>query len=436
MSADSPRIAFDPYAEQREVLESDATFRVVVAGRRSGKTLLTAAETCRRAFREGHDGWLAWWMTPGNDIAETGFNLMDRALPDEAVAKRRASPPYRHELVNGARIDYRTADGDANVSVGLDWLVIDEADKGVPESAVNELRPTLIDTGGDAIFISTPEKQAWFHDYYQRGQSDDYERVDSWQWSSYENPHVPDESIDAERDEMPERVFRQEYLAEFPDEEGAVFDLSDAVDTYTLPDDATPHDDATPPYRVAVDLARAEDYLAIVGLGADGRVSHLTRERGLTWRQIYERVVDVASTHEDPPVAVDATRDNKLVADLEGAGLDVRPVTFTSQRKQTLVENLAAQLEAGDVVVPDETMLQTELAVFSYEITRGGNIKYDAPQGHHDDTVDALCMAADLVAGAHDTATTVRLGGESESSGDGLDSIVSEQVRGRQNKWK
>ena len=436
MPEHTPRIAFDPYDEQRSVLTSDARFRTVVAGRRSGKTLLAAAETVRRAFREGNDGWLAWWMTPGNDIAETGFNLMDRALPDEVVAKRRASPPYRHEFTNGARIDYRTADGDANVSVGLDWLVVDEADKGVPKEAIDELRPTLLDTGGDALFISTPDKRHWFHDYYQRGQSEDYPRFASWQWSSYANPHVPDEDIDAERADTPEYVFRREYLAQFPDETGAVFDVGAAREAYDLSDDETPHASAEPPYRLAVDLARTNDYLAIIGLGAAGRVSHLTRERGLTWRQIQERVEAVAAAHDNPPVAVDATRDNKLVADLEAGGMDVRPVKFTAQRKQTLVENLAAGIENGEVTVPEGTMLDTELSVFAFDVSPAGNIRYDAPEGHHDDTVDALCMAYDLPVRTGNGAATVRLGEGEERDGDDLDSIVQEQVQRRTNPWK
>ena len=410
-AATSPHIEFEPYDEQEQVLLSDARYRTVVAGRRSGKTLLAGVDTVTAAFREGGDGWLAWWVAPGNDIAETGFDLMDRALPDAVLANTRQSPPYRHEFTNGARIEYRTADGSANVSVGLDRLVVDEADKGVPKDSIDELRPTLVDTGGRALFISTPAKRGWFHDYYQRGQSEDYPRFDSWRWASYANPYVPDEEIDAERPEVPDRVFRREYLAEFPEDEGAVFALADAKQQYPLPDGPEPHPDAEPPYRVAADLARHEDYLAIVGLGSNGRVSHLTRERGLSWRQVQRRIQQVSEAHDHPPVAVDATRDNKLVADLESAGVDIRPVTFTNRKKATMVENLEQALEAGDVVVPAETILATELSVFAFETTRAGNVRYGAPQGHHDDTVDALCMAYDLpVQRPGDGATVVSFG--------------------------
>jgi len=120
----------------------------------------------------------------------------------------------------------------------------------------------------------------------------------------------------------------------------------------------------------------------------------------------------VASDHGDAPVAIDATRDNKLVADLETAGVDIRPVTFSAQRKQALVENLAGALEAGEVTVPADTILATELSVFEYETTRAGNIRYGAPDGHHDDTVDALAMAYDLPADGGIPTARASFGGD------------------------
>lgn len=416
MTTHAPTINFTPYPEQREVLASDKRFKVVAAGRRSGKTLLAGAETVRRAF-EGGDGWLGWWMAPGNDIAETGFRLIDRALPDEVVERRKASPPYRHEFTNGARLDYRTADGDANVSVGLDWVVIDEAAKGIPERIwTQDIRPTLSDKDGAAMFISTPDGKGWFHDWWHRGQSDDeYPSIGSWRWSTYANPHVPDSEIDDAKAELPQRIFEQEYLAHFRDDTGGVFDAERASEAYVLPEDETPCGGTDGPYRLAADLARHEDYLAIVGLDANGKVSHLTRERGLSWSQVQRRIEDAASAHGDPPVAVDATRDNKLVADLERSGLDIRPVKFTSQSKQTMVENLAAGIESDEVTIPADTILQSELAVFEYTTTSAGNVRYDAPSGHHDDTVDAIAMAYSLPVGGNTSTATVTFG-ESQSS--------------------
>jgi len=404
---DRVELAFDPYAEQREVLGSDARFRVVAAGRRSGKTLMAAAETVRRAL-ESDGNWKGYWVGAEHRHADTGFSIIDNAVPESAVARRKMSPPRTIEFYNGATVEFHSSGGGALVSVGLDWAVCDEAGKDFPErSWTQELRPALSDRQGDAMFISTPDGKDWFHDIFQRGQSDDYDDVESWRWSTYENPHVPDEEVDDARAGIPDRIFEQEYLAKFVDDTGGVFAVSEATDEYDP-------DAVAGPYRCGVDLARSEDYLAIVVLGGDGRVAHLTRERDLSWPQIQRKVERVHGQYECP-VAIDATRDNKLVSDLETAGVDIRPVTFSAQKKQSLVENLAAGIESGEVTVPAETMLETELSVFEYETTRAGNIRYGAPDGHHDDTVDALAMAYDLPAGGGGVATARAEFGAAES---------------------
>lgn len=427
MSSLAPRIEFTPYAEQRAVLESDARFRVIAAGRRSGKTTLAAVETVRRAC-QGGPNWLGWWVTPSHDIADTGFRLIDDALPDAIVAERKLSPPREIEFVNGARIGFRTVGGGANVSVGLDWIVIDEAAKGIPErSWTQELRPTLSDTAGKAMFISTPDGKGWFHDWWQRGQSTDYPDVESWRWSTYANPHVPDSEIDAAKRELPQRIFEQEYLAHFRDDTGGVFDTEGAVRSYDLLDGVAPHPMSTPPYRVAADLARSEDYLAIVTLDAHGWVAHLTRERDLSWPQIQSRIEAVANAHGADRVAIDATRDNKIVSDLAAGGLSMVPVKFSAQKKQSLVENLAAGLESGEVKVPAKSILATELAVFEFETTRAGNVRYGAPDGHHDDTVDALAMAYDLRARST-PVSTVRFGSQDQHSASGSESFEQSDI--------
>jgi len=416
-------IVWDPHEHQQQAYQSDARFRAIAAGRRSGKTTLAAVETVERAL-SGGDGWVGAWVTPGHSITETGFRTIDDAVSNAVIDSRKQSPPYRHEFSNGARLDYLTTSGNPNVSEGYDWVVIDEAGKDVPErSWTQELRPTLSNTGGKAMFISTPDGKDWFHDWWQRGQSPDHPNVDSFRWTTYDADHIPDSEVDAAKDELPQRIFEQEYLAVFRDDTGGVFSVADAAADYNF-------DDVGGPYRVAVDLARSEDYLAIVGLGDDGRVCHLTRERGLSWPQIQRKIERVAESLGHPPVAIDATRDNKLVSDLETAGVDIRPVTFSAQRKQALVENLAAGLESGEVTIPVYTMLETELSVFEYETTRAGNIRYGAPDGHHDDTVDALAMAYDLPAGGGgvptaraqfgDDDTSSRTGVDAETVGDAL----------------
>jgi len=407
------KVNWSPHEHQLAAYESDARFRAIAAGRRSGKTTLAVVETIERAVDGGGD-WAGAWVTPSHSITETGFRKIDEATTGRWVSRSKQSPPYRHEFKGGARLDYLTTGGSPNVSEGYDWVVVDEAAKGVPEESwTQELRPTLSSRAGEAMFISTPDGKGWFHDWWQRGQSPDHPDVDSFRWTTYDAGHIPDEEVDAAADELPDRIFEQEYEAVFRDETGGVFTVDVATEEYDPTSASVPG-----PFRIGVDLARSEDYLAIVVLGSDGRVAHLTRERGLSWPQIQRRVESVAEEFGRPPVAIDASRDNKLVSDLEREGLDIRPVKFTSSRKQDLVENLAAGMEAGEVTVPAESVLESELSVYEYSMTRAGNIRYSHPDGHHDDTVDALMMSYDLPAEGGVPTGRVELGavGDAEQS--------------------
>jgi len=451
MSTRNITLNFSPYPEQREVLESPARFRAVAAGRRSGKTLMAAAETVRRAL-EGEPGWRGYWVGAEHHHAKTAYELIDNVLPDEVVERRNRSPPRTIDLVDDRTIEFHTAGGGALVSIGLDWAVCDEAAKEFPErSWVQELRPALSDRNGAAMFISTPDGRGWFHERWQRGQSDEYDSWRSWRWSSYANPHVADSEIDDAREDTPDRIFEQEYLAQFIDETGGVFEGLDKTlftTEWDLPDNGVPPerhvaDDysgpiAQKPYSIGADLARHQDYRVIVVVDGAGQVVYFDREQGETWPQI-QRAIESTADRYPGLVSIDASRDNKLVADLEASGVQIEPVKFSAQRKQDLIETLVATVEAGDLSAPEIDPLRHELEVFEYDVSRAGNIRYHAPEGFHDDTVDAFALAVDgmdKTGGA--AATTARIGGhDEESDGDGLDGIVQEQARQRFNtRWK
>lgn len=381
-------LEFAPYPEQRRVLDSDTRFRVVAAGRRSGKTLMAAFETVRRAVR-GNSDWRGYWVGAEYSHCQTAFEVVDKVVPDAIVERRKHSPPREIEFYNGAALEFHTASGGALVSMGLDWAVADEAAKDFPErSWTQELRPALSDREGSAMFISTPDGRGWFYDRFEYGRDESRDDWQSWRWSTYQNPHVDDAEIDAARGTMPERIFRQEYKAEFLDESGGVFsDLGERL--FTLDGDVDP----TPPFAHGWDFARHEDYLVGLVLDAYGRVVDFHRSQGDAWPQI-QSLIERKATEFDGVVALDASRDNKIVADLHDAGLAVKPVKFSPKRKRELIEDLIARIESGELSAPDIPQLRHELSIFEYDVTPSGTVRYNAPEGFHDDCVDALALAS------------------------------------------
>lgn len=426
---------------QSDILESQNRFRIVACGRRWGKTV-----TCAKEVRDGlllnSTGWLAWWVAPTYQQAEIGLRTLLDETPDELIEDVNRSK-LRVTAVTGAVVEFKSADKPDNLrGEGVDLLVADEAAEIDQYAYENALRPTLTDSEDSRmIAISTPKGRGWFYEFYQRGRSEDWPQYEAFQGPTSENPFINQEDVaDAER-ELPERVYRQEYLAEFVDETGGVFENLDDLlftESYSIP--VSPDTEwVEGPYSTGVDLARREDYRVITTLDKHGRVVYFDRAQGETWPQIQQEVEHVAREYPGV-VAVDASRDNKLVADLEASGVPIEPVKFSAQRKRDLIENLIAAIESEELSGPDIQELRTELEVFEYDVTRGGNLQYDAPEGFHDDTVDSLALAVEArpLAAKQEVSATASVGEDEKDvrGTNNLNEIAEEISRSRRNKWK
>jgi hypothetical protein len=381
---------WQPHPGQRAIMEHPARFRLVVCGRRWGKSEMAAHETLEYALETSNA--TVWWVAPTYDQAnEYGFDKIKPLLSQDIRAgEPKRSKPRKIRLVNDSELSFRSAEREDSLrGGGVDFLVIDEAGS-VPDRAwIGELRPTLSDTQGDMLAIGTPKRRNWFYDWFQRGQSGEHPDVASWQAPTKQNPHVPDDEVDSAKIDMPDREFRREYRAEFLDETGGVFT---DLDRRVLEDYDPEHVDGEEPYATGVDFARSDDYTVIITLDTNGRLVHFDRVRRAGWPEIQRRIESVTQRYEGSAF-LDATRDNKIVADLEDAGVRVHPVTFTASSKRDLIENLITAVEAEELTLPDMDPLVHELEVFEYETTESGNIRYSAPSGFKDDCVDALALA-------------------------------------------
>ena len=92
----------------------------------------------------------------------------------------------------------------------------------------------------------------------------------------------------------------------------------------------------------------------------------------------------------------DASRDNKIVSDLAGAGVNLDPVSFSPKTKKQLIETLSLLVETEALTVPDVEaldQLHLELRQLQENVSDGGYTKYHAPDNGHDDCVDAYALA-------------------------------------------
>jgi hypothetical protein len=207
------------HEKQWEVAEDKHRFRTVCAGRRWGKSILSELVCLKWATQSIG---LYWIVSPTyKQSKQIHWRQLQQIIPKEWIAKKN-EVELSITLKNGSIIELKGAENpDALRGVKLRGLVIDEiASIHNWEWLWKEvLRQTLVDYQAPALFISTPKGFNHFYDLFT------YLGVDykSWKFTSYDNPYIKKEEIDAARKDLTIDQFSQEYLAEFTRFRGLIY---------------------------------------------------------------------------------------------------------------------------------------------------------------------------------------------------------------------
>jgi hypothetical protein len=227
-------------AGQQAVAASEARFKVVIAGRRWGKTFLSIRELAK-AVR--YPNRRAFYVAPTyRQAKQIVWDQLKYKLLDLNWIEKINESDLTIVLRNGSRISLRGADNpDSLRGVGLDFICMDEFAM-IDERAWTEvLRATLSDRNGSAMFISTPQGQAnWAYDLYQRGVDPTEHQWESFQYTTLSGGNVSAEEIEAARRDLDERTFRQEYEATWEQYANRIFYAFDRAHNIRVFDQPTP----------------------------------------------------------------------------------------------------------------------------------------------------------------------------------------------------
>jgi hypothetical protein len=207
---------------QGAVYTNRTRFRVLVAGRRFGKSYLSCLELLRGAIEK--PGETFFYCAPTYRMAkDIAWKTLKKLVPQKWI-KSKNETDLKLELINGSTIELKgTENAMALRGRSLSGVVLDEAAFMDPGVWFEVLRPALADKQGWALFISTPDGTAsWFYDlwcYCDEDTSGDWKR---WQFTTIEGDNVPPEEIEAARGQLDARTFRQEFEASFENLSGLV----------------------------------------------------------------------------------------------------------------------------------------------------------------------------------------------------------------------
>lgn len=239
------KLNFELLPWQKQVFADPTRFKVIVAGRRCGKSRLSAVSLLVEGLRcppgsavmyvaptQGQARQIIWdlLMDLGRDvISGSHVNNMDITL------------------INGAKIYVRGSDRpDTLRGVSLTFLVLDEVADIKSETWEKVLRAALSDKKGKALFIGTPKGRNWFYEMYNLGISEEDEEWKSWHFTTKDNPLIDPKEIEGAKKTLSSFAFKQEYEASF-DNAGTDLFKEEWIQYGEEPSDGV--------YHIAIDLA-------------------------------------------------------------------------------------------------------------------------------------------------------------------------------------
>lgn len=381
------RFRYTPHPFQQALHDSQARFRIATCGRRWGKTAACTMELIR--FAATHPKSICWWVSPVYKQSLRAYRLTKFMVKD--IAEKVLRGETRIVLKNKSILEFRSADNyDALRGEGIDFLIVDEAAMVRKEAWEEALRPTLSDTNGKAMIVGTPKGRNWFYHLWVRGQDDQFPQYESWQFPTSSNPFIPKEEIEEAKMTLPEDVFRQEYEAAFLEESAGVFRGIRKCIQGELEESRPGHR-----YVIGWDVAKRQDFSVMTVMDLDRKhVVEFVRVNHIDYSRQLDMLEQLVAEYNDAKVLMDSTGvGDPLLEQVEARGIEVEGYQLHNRSKQQLIENLAVGIEKQELTFPHIPVLIHELEIFQYEMTRSGNVRYEAPSGMHDDAVISLGLA-------------------------------------------
>lgn len=227
------KLDFKPHPGQAEVAEAMINHRYVVvrAGRRFGKSALALNLVFREALRSPGRYWI---IAPEYKQAKSIYwrDLVDEYIPEALILKKNDNELILEirTLVEGQKsvIEFKGSDNEnALRGAGLKGVVLDEYAFQKEHIWDKVVSPMLVQTNGWALFITTPNgvsnhfKKFW--DNALAAESEGSKLWKTFHYTSYDNPLIKRENLDAERDRLTEEFFQQEYMADFAKFTGLIY---------------------------------------------------------------------------------------------------------------------------------------------------------------------------------------------------------------------
>lgn len=192
----------------------------LISGRRGGKTKAGSIAVFEELMVPNT---IIWACAPTNPkLHRYVIPAFQEIIPDNIV-KSWNSEFSDLRLKNGSLLHFQTLeDPDQGRGQGLDGVWIDEASELTAEHW-HTLRPSLTERRGFAIITTSPRGEDWVYKLFYKRAEEGFPGYRAYRYSTLEAPHISKEEVEEARATMPDKMFRQEYEADFVTFEESVY---------------------------------------------------------------------------------------------------------------------------------------------------------------------------------------------------------------------
>lgn len=367
------------HAKQIPIIKSKAKVKVLKCGRQSGKS--TVAQII--ALKAMIAGKSVAYICHKFDLSKKFFNSLLKSIPKELI-KRDNSSSLSIELITGGVIQFYSGNATSTLRGSTFHLCIcDEfAFWNNPEQSYNEdISVTLARYNGDMIVLSTPYGRNFFTELFDRGVDCQDGTIESFYFTCLDNPYLSAEFLQRKKDEVPDAVWKQEYLAlETSNKDGIV--TSDVIERNTIPELSDEESDL-----YGVDYATHRDWSVVIGINAkSGRMTHFQRFQ----KDPDETMRIISELPSDKLVVIDSTGAGDVIyMQLAKKLNNLKGYKFTTTSKPQLIKTLILSLERDELkFIPQ---VATEIGNYRYTFNASGYVSYEGKP--FDDCVCALALA-------------------------------------------
>jgi len=393
------RLDYTPHEKQKEIHGACNNplfkFITVVSGRQAGKTKAAQMQVIKWALQKKCKIWV---VSPTYSQSVKFSKDISKPLSKAGLLVRdnKSQGEILIEFVNSSTIEFKSSLSKNSLRGStLDFLVLDEG-AFIGQDVVDEvLIPMLITKpNSKMLIVTTPKgKRNWVFKYFNLGlnKSEEYNKYYSIHFTSKDNPLSDDFIIEDAKKNLPDYIFKQEYLGEFIENGTELFANHESI--FILNEYAKPSNIN----YAGIDLGRMDDYTVLTILNSSGQLVYQYRDNKKSWNLIVENIVAALKKYNCQAICELNGIGDPLFEMIKNKYANVEGFTTSNSSKQNIIEDLMVDFQNVNIQLSTEKLnkeLRDEILnlEFDYNI-KTRKVSYHAPQGLHDDCVMSLCFA-------------------------------------------